>query len=73
MWDRQYIVSFATTVAAGALGAGALAGLLVWLGWTGVAGLLAIVGGFLLWFYLGPRPDLRPSQGKPEGYRAGHE
>jgi hypothetical protein len=73
VWDRQSISSLAITLVAGCLCVGALVAVLAWLGWKGALGLLAIVGGFLLWFYCGPRPDLRSSQGKPEGYRAGHE
>jgi 1,4-dihydroxy-2-naphthoate octaprenyltransferase len=67
VWDRQYISSLVITLVAGFLVVGALVVMLAWLGWTGALGLLAIVAGFLLWFYCGPRPDLRPSKGKPGG------
>jgi hypothetical protein len=67
VWDRQYISSLAITLVAGFLFVGALVAMLAWLGWKGALGLLAIVGGFLLWFYCGPRPDLRPRKGKAGG------
>jgi hypothetical protein len=71
--DRQYISSLATTVVGGSLWLGLLLTMLVWLGWKGLVGLLAFVGGFLLWFYRGPRPDLRPREGKPGGHRSHHD
>jgi len=30
----------------------------LWLGWAGAAALAAAAGGFLAWFYWGPRSDV---------------
>lgn len=73
MWDRQFLSSLAITLVAGAGAVGILAGIVLWLGWTGVLGLLAMVGGFVVWFYCGPRPDLRASPRGPGRPRADHE
>lgn len=59
MRDRQYVSSLALSIAVLVLVLIGLAALPLWLGWPGVAVLVTIVGGFLAWFYWGPRPDLR--------------
>ena len=58
MWDRQYFSSLAISAAAAVATFAGVMSLLLWLGWAGLAGLVAIAGGFLAWFYWGPRPDL---------------
>ena len=73
MRDRQYVASLAMTVVVGSLWLGLLLTMLVWLGWKGVLGLLALVGGFLLWFYRGPRPDLGLRDENPGGHRSHHD
>ena len=60
MRDRQYVSSLALSIAVLLLVLIGLVAFPLWLGWPGVAVLVAIVGGFLVWFYWGPRPDLRP-------------
>lgn len=60
MRDRQYINSLLVfALVAGATLAG-IVSLPYWLGWGGAVGLLTIAGGFLAWFYWGPRADLKP-------------
>ena len=66
MWDRQYVSSLGIFAAAAVLTLIGIVSLLRWLGWAGIAGLLAIAGGFLVWFYWGPRPDLSPRRDGPE-------
>jgi hypothetical protein len=60
MGDRHYVTSLALSLALAVLALLGIAAIPVWLGWPGVAALWAAVGGFLVWFYWGPRPDLRP-------------
>jgi hypothetical protein len=71
LWDRQYVASLGIFAAAAVFTMIGVASLLRWLGWVGAAGLLAIAGGFLVWFYWGPRPDLIPRGDgpKPDGPR----
>jgi hypothetical protein len=58
--DRQYLSSLALSAAVlGAVLIG-LAAVPLWLGWAGVAAVGTAAGGFLVWFYWGPRSDLRP-------------
>jgi len=57
--DRQYVSSLALFVVVLVLVLVGLAAVPLWLGWAGVAALVTIAGGFLVWFYRGPRPDLR--------------
>jgi hypothetical protein len=57
--DRQYLSSLALSAAALVAVLGGLAAVPLWLGWAGVAALATIAGGFLVWFYWGPRSDLR--------------
>jgi len=64
--DRQYVSSLAVTAAVLTLSLAALVSVPLWLGWAGAACLLAIAGGFLIWFYRGPRPDL-PARGWTDG------
>jgi hypothetical protein len=50
--------------------AGVLSGLLLfvlWAGWSGAAGILSVVGIFLVWFYRGKRPDLGPGKARRDG------
>jgi hypothetical protein len=58
--DRQYVSSLAVSIGMLALGLVGLAAVPLWLGWPGAAALALIAGGLLVWFYWGPRPDLRP-------------
>jgi hypothetical protein len=58
LWDRQYFTSLAIFVAAAIATLAGMVSLLYWLGWAGLVGLVTIAGGFLAWFYWGPRPDL---------------
>jgi len=58
--DRQYLSSLTLFVVVLALVLVGLAAVPVWLGCAGVTALVTIAGGFLAWFYWGPRPDLRP-------------
>lgn len=60
MWDRQYFSSLAIFAAAVVATFSGIMSLLLWLGWLGLVGLLTVVGGWLAWFYWGPRPDLKP-------------
>ena len=73
MLDRQYISSLVLTVVVGSLWLGLLLAVMVWLGWKGLLGLLALVGGFLLWFYWGPRRDLRAIEGNLGSHESAHE
>jgi len=57
--DRQYVSSLALSIGVLVLGLLGLAAVPLWLGWAGVAVLAMMAGGFLVWFYGGPRPDLR--------------
>ena len=59
MRDRQYLSSLALFVVALVTLLGGLAAVPIWLGWAGAATLATIAGGFLVWFYWGPRPDVR--------------
>lgn len=61
MRDRQYVSSLVLSIAVLALVLVGFAAVPFWLGWPGAAVLVAIVGAVLVWFYWGPRPDLRPS------------
>ena len=61
MRDRQYLSSFAISAAVFVLVPIGLAAVPFWLGWAGVAAVGTAAGGFLAWFYWGPRPDLRPA------------
>jgi hypothetical protein len=58
--DRQYLSSLALSAAVLVLVPIGLAAVPLWLGWAGVAAVGTAAGGFLAWFYWGPRPDLRP-------------
>ena len=58
MHDRQYCSSLALSVAALVAVVGGLAAVPLWLGWAGAAALAAAAGGFLAWFYWGPRSDV---------------
>ncbi len=60
MRDRQYFTSLGITALAAIVTVGGIVSFSWALGWAGAAGLLAVVGGFLGWFYGGPRPDLNP-------------
>jgi len=60
LWDRQYVASLGIFAAVAVLTSIGVVSVLSWVGWAGAAGLLAMVGGFLVWFYWGPRPDLVP-------------
>lgn len=73
MWDRQYIRSLAISVVVGTIAFGLLVGALAWSGWKGALGLLAVGGGFLFWFYRGPRPDVRRVESKPVRGRTAHD
>jgi hypothetical protein len=66
LWDRQYISSLGIFGVVAVVTLIGIESLLLWLGWAGGAGLLAIAGGFLAWFYWGPRPDLTPRGDDPE-------
>jgi hypothetical protein len=58
VYDRQYCSSLALSVAALVAVVGGLAAVPLWLGWAGAATLTAAAGGFLGWFYWGPRSDV---------------
>ena len=60
MWDRQYFISLVLFAVASVATFTGFVSLLLWLGWPGLVLLLAIVAGFLTWFYWGPRADLKP-------------
>jgi hypothetical protein len=71
--DRQYFCSLVIFCVVGGVTIAGIVSLPYWLGWAGALGLLAIGGGFLAWFYWGPRPDLKP-RGPGEGLdRRGYE
>ncbi len=59
MQDRQYIASLAGFAVGVVLALGGIVALLLWLGWAGAVPLVMIGGGALVYFYWGPRPDLR--------------
>jgi membrane-associated phospholipid phosphatase len=59
--DRQFLSSLALFAAVFVAVLIGLAAVPLWLGWAGVAAVGAATGGFLAWFYWGPRPDLRPA------------
>ncbi len=73
MHDRQYLSSLVLFVVALAAVLGGLAAVPLWFGWPGAAGLAATAGGFLVWFYWGPRSDLRPAARRAPGGRPDHE
>jgi len=58
--DRQYMASLALSGAVFIFGLAGIVMLSLWLGWLGALGLATVGGGFLVWFYWGPRPDLGP-------------
>jgi hypothetical protein len=58
--DRQFLASLAISGVAAAAALAGIVALPLWLGWAGLAGLGLTAGGFLGWFYWGPRPDLTP-------------
>jgi len=58
MRDRQYYASLGMFALVAVVAVGGIVSFSWVLGWAGAAGLLAVVGGFLGWFYWGPRPDL---------------
>jgi hypothetical protein len=63
----RYAISLAVSAA---VAAGVLSGLLLfvlWAGWSGAAGILSVVGIFLVWFYMGRRPDLETGKGRRDG------
>jgi len=60
MRDRLYCASLGMSALAAIVTVGGIVSFSWALGWAGAAGLLAAVGGFLGWFYWGPRPDLNP-------------
>ena len=62
MSDRQYLSSLAISAAVVVAALGGIVSLAFWLGWGGVVGFMTIMGGFLTWFYWGPRPDLRSGE-----------
>jgi hypothetical protein len=43
-----------------------------WLGWVVAVALGAVALGFLAWFYLGPRPDLKTGTGRDGPDRSGN-
>ena len=59
MWDRQYLSSVMISAAVAITTISGIVSLLLWLGWLAVVGIPVMAGGFLAWFYWGPRPDLR--------------
>jgi uncharacterized membrane protein len=66
LWDRQYVASIGIFVVVAVVTLIGIMSLLLWLRWAGVAGLTAIAGGFLAWFYWAPRPDLTPRDDETE-------
>jgi hypothetical protein len=60
------MTSLGVSLAVAVLALVGIAAVPLWLGWPGVAALGAAVGGFLAWFYWGPRPDLRPGDASGE-------
>lgn len=60
MRDRQYLCSLVVFAVVAGVAIAGIVSLPYWLGWAGAVGLLAIAGGFLAWFYWGPRADLKP-------------
>jgi len=66
LWDRQYVSSLGIFVVVAVVCLIGIMSLPLWLGWAGVAGILAIAGGCLAWFYWAPRPDLTPRGDEPE-------
>jgi hypothetical protein len=59
--DRQYAASLAGFTVSMLLALAGIVALPLWLGWAGAVPLVILCGGFLAYFYWGPRPDLRPS------------
>jgi hypothetical protein len=68
--DRQYVSSLALSIGVLVLVLVGLAAVPLWLGWAGVAILVMVAGGFLVWFYWGPRPDLQPRDSRDGRTRA---
>ena len=73
MRDRQYLASLALSVGVLVLVLVGLAALPLWLGWAGVTVVVAMAGGFLAWFYWGPRSDLSPWDRVDPGKRPDHD
>ena len=71
MWDRQYFSSLAVFVAAAVAAYAGITALLLWSGWLGVVAVLVPAAGFLLWFYRGPRPDLKPREHADQSHESG--
>ena len=62
MRDRQYVASLGLFALLAVTAVGGVVALAWVLGWAGAAGLLAVAGGFLGWFYWGPRADVKPER-----------
>ena len=73
MRDRQYLSSLAISAAVLVLVLIGLAAVPLWLGWAGAAAVGTAAGGFLAWFYWGPRPDLRPAGSAARKKRLGDD
>lgn len=73
MRDRHYVLSLVISAAIAALTIAGIVSLVLWLGWVGAVGLGTIVAGFLAWFYLGPRPDLKAGTRGDGPDRSPHE
>lgn len=73
MRDRQYLASLALSAGVLVLVLVGLAAVPLWLGWAGVTVVATMTGGFLAWFYWGPRSDLRPRDRVDPGKRPDHD
>jgi hypothetical protein len=71
--DRQYVLSLVISTAVAALAIAGIVCLVFWLGGVVVVAAGAIALGFLAWFYLGPRPDLKTGTGRDGPDRSGNE
>lgn len=67
MREPRYAISMALSAVVAAAVLSGLFLFVLWAGWGGVAGILSVVGAFLVWFYRGSRPDLKTGKAHRDG------
>src|SRR5512140_87312 len=65
--EPRYAISMALTAVVAAVVLSGLLLFVLWAGWGGAVGILSVVGAFLVWFYMGRRPDLKTGKAHRDG------